>query len=530
MVTPPFMPIKLNKPTLILGLILFLALFVRGYRLSGYPSLNPDEAALGYNAYSLLQTGQDEHGISWPIHFRSFGDYKPGGYVYLALPFIKVFGLTPLAVRLPNLILSVITILFLYKLVLLLTKSNALSLYSSIVLSLSPWHIHFSRGAWESSASVFFILAGIYYLYCFIHQPRQKHLILSAIFFSLSFYLYHSARIITPLIIIFIVITNYRLLLANLSKIIFPLIIGLIITIPVLLSFLNSGGSSRFNSVGFLSDTGPKSRSEELLNQHPGVSLYTRITHNYRLLYGLSFLQKYTSHFDTNFLFISGDDVPRSKVPDMGQLYFLQLPFLILGIVFIIKSTLFNRHSKQLVLALLLISPVASSLTFQAPSALRSLMMVIPFSIIIASGIYYFYELFPKKVTLIFIIILHLVSFLYYLDAYFVHYQSRYPFAWNQGFSEIVPFVTENVSNFDHIYFTNQYDQPYILYLFFSKYPPIKLHPQIKLTSPDQFGFSTVNQIDNLYFHIPESIPPHSLIINASDFQKTGKSFKIEVK
>ena len=120
------MPTNKNKFTLIL--ILVIAVLLRFWQINTLPSLNPDEAALGYNAYSLLKTGKDEHGISWPLHFKSFSDYKPGGYVYLALPFIKIFGLTPLAVRLPNLILSVLTIFVLYRLVLLLTK-NYLSVY-----------------------------------------------------------------------------------------------------------------------------------------------------------------------------------------------------------------------------------------------------------------------------------------------------------------------------------------------------------------------------------------------------------------
>ena len=49
------------------------------------PALNADEAAFGYNAYSLVETGKDEHGNAWPIHFQSFNDYKPGFYFYLVL-------------------------------------------------------------------------------------------------------------------------------------------------------------------------------------------------------------------------------------------------------------------------------------------------------------------------------------------------------------------------------------------------------------------------------------------------------------
>ena len=75
--------IKMNfsLKKIILIVILVLSAVLRLYSLDEFPSgLNADEAAIGYNAYSLLRTGRDEHGNAWPIVFKSFGDYKPGGY------------------------------------------------------------------------------------------------------------------------------------------------------------------------------------------------------------------------------------------------------------------------------------------------------------------------------------------------------------------------------------------------------------------------------------------------------------------
>ena len=72
----------MKKQRLFLIAILGLAFLLRFYLLGRYPALNADEAAIGYNAYSLLETGRDEHGNSWPIHFQSFNDFKPGLYFY----------------------------------------------------------------------------------------------------------------------------------------------------------------------------------------------------------------------------------------------------------------------------------------------------------------------------------------------------------------------------------------------------------------------------------------------------------------
>jgi len=479
-------------------LILTLAIALRFININNYPALNPDEAALGYNAYSLILTGKDEHGISWPLHFKSFGDYKPGGYVYLAIPTIKLFGLTPFATRLPNLIFSIIGIYYFYLLIKLLSKNNNLALISALIITISPWHLHFSRGAWEACTALSFIIIGTYYFF----KDRKFLFIL---FYVLSLYTYHSARIIAPVLGLSLVITNYYLLITNYKKWLLPLFFGILICLPVLFSFFQNGGTTRFGGVGITADRGPLNRSEELLNQHGNVKLVNRVIHNRRLLYLLSWGQKYFSHFNLNYLFINGDEVPRSKVPDMGLLYIIELPLLLYGIY---------KAKNKFFLIWLFIAPLASSLTFQAPSALRSLPMVIPLIYFIAYGI----KEIKKPIIYCLLITVYLISIAYYLDAYYIHYQKRWPFAWNYGFSKIVPYVNSVKNDYDNIYFTNKYDQPYILYLFFSKYPPHDIQKQIKLTPPDKFGFSTVEKIDNITFYIPKQIPDKSLVIDDKMF------------
>lgn len=516
---------KLIKSKLLI-VILVLATFIRLYNLNTVPSLNPDEAALGYNAYSLLQTGKDEHGASWPLHFQSFGDYKPGGYVYLSLPFVATFGLTPLAVRLPNLILSIFTIYFVYRLVQLLTSNLKLSYLSALVLAINPWHIHFSRGAWESSTTLFFIILGLFWFYSYVTSHKSYFLFLFPLPLVASLYIYHSSRIIIPVLFSLLIIINIKLFIKSIKPALFSLLIAIILTIPVLVSFLRSGGTTRFGGVGLTADYGPIARAEELLNEHGNTKLINRIIHNKRVLYTISWAQKYFSHFDYNFLFLKGDDVPRSKSPDMGQFYLFELPLLFLGIIFILKSKI--PHLKSLLFSFLFVAPLASSLTFQAPSALRSLPMVIPLSVFIAFGTYHLITLIPKLVYLI--VPLYIFSFIFYSDSYFIHSPIKYSFAWNRGFSEIIPIVNTNKDKYQYIFFTNKYDQPYILYLFFTKYPPKLIQTQIKLTPPDKFGFSTVNQIDNITFNIPNVIPPNSLVIDSSNFPSTGQSFRIYTK
>src|SRR5687768_6880030 len=104
------------KETLILLLILLLGAVIRIYDLSNLPpSLNWYEVSHGYNAYSILQTGKDEWGQSFPLtNFRAYGDYPLPLYMYLAMPGIAIFGLNEFSIRLPSALAGTFLILIGY--------------------------------------------------------------------------------------------------------------------------------------------------------------------------------------------------------------------------------------------------------------------------------------------------------------------------------------------------------------------------------------------------------------------------------
>jgi len=134
---------------IISGIIITLfGFFSRLLRLGSVPiSLHWDEAALGYNAFSILKTGRDEYGQLFPLIFKSFGDYKPGLYVYLAAFSEAIFGLNEFAVRLPSAVFGSLAIFLLFLVVKELFSGfkgrEAVALIASFVLATSPWHYHY---------------------------------------------------------------------------------------------------------------------------------------------------------------------------------------------------------------------------------------------------------------------------------------------------------------------------------------------------------------------------------------------------
>jgi len=492
-----------KKKNIILISILLLGSFLRIRKIWNYPPLNADEAAIGYNAYSILKTGRGEHGNPWPLHFKSFGDYKPGGYFYLVLPFLAVFGLNTLAVRLPCLILSIITIYLIFKIFDLVWKDETLSLISALVLAVSPWHLHFSRGGWESNVAVFFLVLGTYLFYKFISDNSRLLFLFSVFSFIASMYVYHSARVIAPLLFFGLSVFNFKLLWSERKKLILPVGAGIIFVLPIIVSFLGGGASSRFSGVGIFADSGPLWRINELRAQHKNTeAVIPTVFHNRYLGYVLALVENYFSHFNGNFLFISGDEVPRSKVPGMGVMQIIELPLLILGFWVLMKK---KNTNKSLPLLWLLIAPVASALTFQAPSALRSLSLVIPLTFLVGLGIRKLVSSIVKLESSLLRITSYLLLIIGYLwgisrwqDAYFTHYLQRFPKAWPREYKQAVLWMGERPDS--QFTVVTGHDQPYILTAFYLKYPPLKMQKEIELTSPDEFGFSTVRKFGQFKF------------------------------
>jgi len=519
-----------KRKTLIIT-ILIIAAMLRLLCLSKFPAgLNADEAALGYNAWSLIETGKDEHSVSWPLVFRSFDDYKPPLYVYLVLPFIKVLGLSVEAVRLPSAILGIISVYILYLLVKrLFPEKNKYYLpeLSAFILAISPWHLQFSRGAWEVNVATFFILLTILFLYKSFENSKYLFVfVLSAV---LSLYTYHSARVITPTLILaffLIYFKNVKVFFAktNLKRTIFAIVFAVVLSLPIALQMLSKEGQSRFSGVSIFSDPGPAWQSTNFRIEHQSDSLFVKFVHNKFLSYAMRFVQNYQSHFSPDFQFIDGDAIPRSRVPEMGENLLFFLPFFVFGFLWILK---FDTLGKKAILSWLLISPLAAALTYQSPHALRAENMSVPFTVIIAIGLVetcvftkkYIKKLYPILITLL--ILGTAYGFGRYLHMYYVHYSKELPVAWQYGFNEIASYTKENYDNYDHIIISDRYDQPYILIAFFTKYPPAKLQKDIVMSTPDKYGFSTGRVLGKYEFRAinyeKDKNLPNTLIVSADE-------------
>lgn len=496
---------------LLLIIAILTAFAVRFYKLDTIPAINADEAAIAYNAYSIIETGKDEHGNFMPLAFQSFNDYKPGLYFYVVAPFVKVLGMNAWAVRLPGAFLGVLSVALLY---LILEEAGRVeksewlrkvSIPATILLSVSPWHIHFSRGGWEVNVASFFMLAMVYFFFKFQNTEKPLHLFLSPFFALLAMYTYHSARLIAPLLGLGLLVL-YRKTVINVRPKVLVLILlaSLLISIPLVKDMVSSG-SSRLTGVGIFADVGPLNRVNEQRGEHASLtSIVGKVLHNKFGNYTLAILNNWGKHYWGEFLFLSGDDIQRNKVPETGVMLMIDFVFVIIGIALLLRSL--NKFEK-FILYWLIIAPIPAALTFQSPHALRAQNMVFPLIILSAYGLVFLLQtaresksMIIKRIAPLVLIAILEISVWRYLHMYYTHMAKEYPYSSQYGVKEAVDYIKANGDKYDKIVVTDRYDQPYILFLFYLNYPPNKFQGNHELTQRDRFNFSTVNSFDKYVF------------------------------
>lgn len=439
------------KKYLPLIFVLILGAFLRLWQISSVPNgLTWDEAAIGYNVYSILKTGRDEHGDFLPLIFKSFGDYKPGAYIYLTVPSVALFGLNEFAVRFPSALFGILGILGIYLLVNQLTSKN-IGLFAALSVAISPWLVHFSHGAWETNVFATLLLFGIYY---FIRFTEKKSSIYPTLLLAcLSLVMYQGAKLLVPLVYLLLIIIYFKNIswsfLKNFKTVPF-VVFGLWIYFGVI---FGSAG----NRLARLS----------IFTYKPNIVADNNLFHNQTLLSTNLVISRYLWHFSPEVLFYEGKFISeRAHIPGAGLLNPLEFIFLIFGIIYLMKYL--PPKAKILIIGLLLLAPIPGALTLSEFSPVRSLFMAYPLAIISGLGIYYLFS--SSKILFTMCIGVYSLATVYIFDLYFFHSQTAFAAEFNYGYKETVQLIKDNPSS--KVLFTDVYGQPYIYYLFYTKYDP----------------------------------------------------------
>lgn len=462
------------KPTI---LIFLLALALRLYGLSDTPpGFHVDEAKAAWNALSILETGKDDWGNSFPLYYNSFGDFRPTGYFYLIIPSLLAFGQNVFAVRFPGVLFGSLTIVILYffTLQILGKEHKKAAVFSSLFLSLSPWHISLSRASSEGIISLFLTLSASLLLLIFLKRPGLPVLIGSFFLFFSSSLFYHVPRLLNPLFAALIIL--YQLPKQSLKKTAksFLGVFLILIFITTVAFSLNPQARGRFSQVSIFSDLTIKYEQDKLPFEEGHNSVLTaRTFHNKLVLYTNRFINEYSQYFSSKFLLVPFEAKPhRYATVGLGLVTYIEFFMIIFGLIAVLKG----RYS-YVPLLLLLISPIPAALTTEdAPNLHRALFMIPFFSIFAGIGTEYLGKLNFKlsKIIVPSLLVLLALNFIYFWHMYFVHNYQRPQIASNRnvGAKELALKLNEIAPNYQKVLITNIPDSLYPWYAFFTSQDP----------------------------------------------------------
>lgn len=471
-----------------------------------------DEAALGYNAYSLLKTGKDEHGRGYSISLASFNDYKPALYAYLSMPFIKYMGLNQTSTRIVSGLAGTLTLLLIFIISYYFFSRNLMmAFFSLLIAAIQPWNLHYSRTAFESNLCTTFFTAGV--LLILIHrlqgdvsrrrsaeggvaQPRMKNPLASVLgeasinrgikselaavfFFTLSMFSYHQARLAAPIFLLFYYLIKisskkrFKFSLNKLIKLGIPLIILLIITLPIWLNLKEGLILTRLRQESALKRLYPYSPPELVNSQN------IWLTFPAHPLYYL--LANFVGHFFASFSPINlGLRVfhwVRSSPQNIATFSMIgwgECLFFLIGLFYLIKH--WQKRNNMIFLAWIISGITPTIVTWNWFHPLRSLAIYPAITIICVLGMVIVLKLMPRPMRIIALTgftILFLMQASYVINNELVYnvYESHGEYQPG-GFKEGVPELAKIQEDYDKVIIETPHAQGYIFFLFYQSFPP----------------------------------------------------------
>lgn len=475
----------MNKQELMLFTIILAAgCLFRILFLDRFPAgLNQDEAFGGYEAISLWRTGADSYGYHLPVYLTTWGSGMSVLPSYMMIPWIAIFGNNIWCIRMPQAILGSLALVACFFLVKRITSNNRAAFIAMFVLAVNPWHFMMSRWGMDCNMAPHFMLFALLFFCLGIEKP--KYLILSALNYGLCLYCYAlfwpfaAATILLQLIYVF-VMKKF-----NFNK--YYLISGILLflmALPLLLFLLVNNGTIDPISTPFF--TVPKligSRSSEFSFQGMSEKLVNII----------------------DIIVSQNDGLPWNATAKYGIFYKFGLPFVILGIAYLIKEFVKKCRAKEFsyeifILIQIIVSILIASMT--DTNINRANYFFIPLTICMGFGFYFITTLLKKEVvnnSLIIGLGVVLCYFCVFTDYYFTDYAKEIGYYFGNGVDDAIKFadtfdtevyVTSGISYSKVMYLTAVDSKEYRNTVEYKNYPSIYL---------DIYGFGKYHFVNQGY-------------------------------
>jgi hypothetical protein len=406
-----------------------------------------DESRAAWGAWTIYKTGQDDWGNRFPLYYDTFGDQRPTGIFYATIPFLIIFGKNVTAARLPMSVVGALGVIGLFWLTQLITNNKKVALFSALILALSPWHIVMSRSGSEGVASGTLILFGLSFWIAGLKENNNNKLLYSVGFAVLSYFFYHTARILVPVYWI----ASWWLGKTRGKK---GILLSAVLIGVTLLFSMQGESRGRFSQVSIF--TSPHMKQDLLrasIEEGPNRVFVTRFFHNKLVWYSKQYAEHYLEYFSGEFLVGNASLPLRYKIPYTGLLTYADLFLFIVGVGYLIRSKKY-----YLIGLLLILSPIVAAVTeTDIPNLHRSLNMIFFIAILEGLGIYYLLnKLKGRKWIWVLLVSGYVLMWVFFWHNYTVHTSKTIiPYHRDGGSLELAQKLMEVKEQYSKIYLTD---------------------------------------------------------------------------
>ena len=120
--------------------------FIHCFRIGSIPyGINVDEMGMGYDAWCLANFGTDRYLKTFPVYLINFGGGQSALYAYLCAPFVYIFGISAVTLRIPAIIFAFMTLFFSVKIADCIWNDKRMNLLVGLIYTMSPVFLMLSR-------------------------------------------------------------------------------------------------------------------------------------------------------------------------------------------------------------------------------------------------------------------------------------------------------------------------------------------------------------------------------------------------
>lgn len=451
-------------------IVIIIAAALRYYALGIIPSgITNDELSLVYNSFSIARTGNNIFGEFLPFLTWINFPFLPVA-IYLSVPIYFFFNISTTIGRLPAATMGIADVALIYFLVISLFKNKTLALLSALFLAISPWHLHFSRAAYETNYAIFFYLLGVI---LFIYAVNKNKIpILSCFSFLLAIYSYRGMNPVFLGLVPILLWYSRRLLITKIQVIIFLLCCGIIIgSLFTVITLNKEKGYSR--EVTAFDITKASDYVDSQSRDASGPLFIKRIFLN-KPMYVLDRVREnYIMGYSPEFLFLRNDIFKiYSIVWSRGRIYFLDVFFIIAGTLY-----LFSLNRKASIFIFLLIAAGGLPGLFAgSPYSARNLFVSLFLPVLIGGGIYGLITSTAFKKWGLLVAGIIIMSYAYLLGSYLFDYYGRFSVygaePWFKSLKDMSYVVMNNQKKFNKVIISSSEFIDFVQYAFYAEIPP----------------------------------------------------------